>query len=155
MKVCGVTSTEDALLAATAGANIIGVIFAENSPRRYGSSVVPTDPEACADQIFADAVSHRARHEFMSWSWHGYPFHLQDPELSAAKTSPIVFHGKYGAGNLRTSSSERFVRIQLCKEEHFAISAQTNTGGTLEGVSHASGSGGNPLLSCYRQVTLI
>ncbi|GKY96877.1 hypothetical protein MPSEU_000646800 [Mayamaea pseudoterrestris] len=34
IKVCGITKPEDALCACQAGANLIGVIFAENSPRR-------------------------------------------------------------------------------------------------------------------------
>lgn len=34
VKVCGVTNVEDASMIATAGANLIGVIFAEGSPRR-------------------------------------------------------------------------------------------------------------------------
>ncbi|CBN76040.1 Bifunctional Indole-3-Glycerol Phosphate Synthase/Phosphoribosylanthranilate Isomerase (C-terminal) [Ectocarpus siliculosus] len=34
VKVCGVTNVEDASTIATAGANLIGVIFAEGSPRR-------------------------------------------------------------------------------------------------------------------------
>jgi N-(5'phosphoribosyl)anthranilate (PRA) isomerase len=32
-KVCGITNKEDALAAAAAGANLIGIVFAEKSPR--------------------------------------------------------------------------------------------------------------------------
>ncbi|CAN0454242.1 unnamed protein product, partial [Hapterophycus canaliculatus] len=34
VKVCGVTTVEDAGTVAAAGANLIGVIFAEASPRK-------------------------------------------------------------------------------------------------------------------------
>lgn len=34
VKVCGVTNVEDALAVASAGANLIGVIFADGSPRK-------------------------------------------------------------------------------------------------------------------------
>lgn len=34
VKVCGVTNVGDALAVASAGANLIGVIFADGSPRK-------------------------------------------------------------------------------------------------------------------------
>lgn len=34
VKVCGVTNVEDAAAVASAGANLIGVIFADASPRK-------------------------------------------------------------------------------------------------------------------------
>jgi len=63
IKICGITDTEDALVAAGLGANAVGMIFAA-SPRRVTSGVASEivrrlPPEVAAIGVFLDESPHR------------------------------------------------------------------------------------------------
>ncbi len=42
IKICGITSVVDGVTAVTAGADAIGIVFAEQSKRRVGLAMAPT-----------------------------------------------------------------------------------------------------------------
>lgn len=66
VKVCGVTTPEDAALAADAGATHVGMIFAERSPRRVGDAARDIAETARANGIKAVGVFQDQEAEFVA-----------------------------------------------------------------------------------------
>jgi len=100
VKVCGVTTPEDAVLAADAGATHIGMIFAERSPRKVGDE--------------ADEIAEVARAKGMKVVG---VFQDQEPECVAATA------GLLGLDVVQLHGSERVADFQGAARELWAACA--------------------------------
>jgi phosphoribosylanthranilate isomerase len=96
VKVCGITTLEDALAAAEAGADAVGFVFAEGSPRR----VEPERAAAISRQlpsgvqtvgVFVDSPAEKILATARACGLSAVQLHGQEPpELCAAVPVPVI-----------------------------------------------------------------
>lgn len=89
MKVCGITSEDDALLAVAMGAHAVGFIFAP-SPRQVAPQVaadivkrLPTSEEVISVGVFRDAAAQRVSDVAHSAGLHAVQLHGHEPPEDA------------------------------------------------------------------------
>lgn len=102
VKVCGITSRDDALLAADAGADALGFIFVENTPRYVTPSEAATiiaglPPFVCAVGVFWDHPPAQVRRVVEACGLGAVQLHgAEPPEAVAASPVPVLKTVKVG-----------------------------------------------------------
>ncbi len=102
IKICGITSVEDAVFALSAGANLIGLVFAEGSPRRVPLNSARDIAQSVKGQakvvgVFRDSPASFVMQTFEAVNldlvqYHGdeTPEHLRELGLPAIKAIEIT-----------------------------------------------------------------
>jgi len=93
VKICGITRVEDALSAADAGADAIGLVFAP-SPRRVSVEaarriVSSLPPLVCAVGVFVDATAEELRKAVAAAGLHAVQLHGEETPEYAAGLAPL------------------------------------------------------------------
>ena len=96
VKICGITRLEDALVAADAGADAVGFIFVEGTPRyvepgRAASFIAALHPFICAVGVFWDHPTSHIRAVAEECGLGAVQFHgSEPPEAVAASPLPVL-----------------------------------------------------------------
>jgi phosphoribosylanthranilate isomerase len=96
VKICGITTTDDALFAVEAGADALGFIFVENTPRyvspdRAAAIVAALPPFVTPVGVFWDHPPEHVRHVAALCRLDAVQLHGQEPpEMVAALDLPVL-----------------------------------------------------------------
>ncbi len=94
VKVCGVTSVEDASLVVSAGADAVGLNFFPRSPRYVGYPVAQRIGESLPDHVakvglFVNASAEEIRRAFTELDLHWVQLHGDEPPDMVARLDPL------------------------------------------------------------------
>ncbi|HEY9868355.1 MAG TPA: phosphoribosylanthranilate isomerase [Candidatus Obscuribacterales bacterium] len=96
IKICGITGVEDALLAIASGATLIGLVFAEGSPRRVSRGVASDITRAVKGKarvvgVFKDSDPDFVSETFSASALDMVQYHgTESPELLRALALPAI-----------------------------------------------------------------
>jgi len=102
VKICGITRLDDALVAQDAGADALGFIFVEGTPRyvepeRAASIIAALDPFVCAVGVFWNHPIDHVRRVAAECGLGAVQLHgSESPEVVAASPRPVVKTVKVG-----------------------------------------------------------
>src|SRR5688572_2904363 len=94
VKICGITSIEDAIVAVEAGADALGFMFYERSPRRISTDMASAikntlPPFVIRVGVFADATENVIRGAMLC-GLNALQFHGNEPPEFLKRFSPIT-----------------------------------------------------------------
>jgi phosphoribosylanthranilate isomerase len=102
VKICGITRLDDALVAQDAGADALGFVFVEGTPRyvepeRAASIIAALDPFVCAVGVFWNHPIDHVRRVAAECGLGAVQLHgSESPEVVAASPRPVVKTVKVG-----------------------------------------------------------
>jgi phosphoribosylanthranilate isomerase len=104
IKICGITSVEDALLAVASGATLIGLVFAEGSPRAVSKAVASEIARAVRGKARVVGVFKDSEPDFVS------------EIFSAAALDMVQYHGAESPELLRALALPAIKAFELTSE---------------------------------------
>ena len=116
VKICGVTNLEDALAAVDAGADALGFMFYEPSPRnvpvKVAAGIIRRLPPFIAKVgVFVNATEETVRMTVRDCGLDTLQFHGDEPPEFCAKFSPLKVYKAFRIQNLESLQPLRVIEV--------------------------------------------
>jgi phosphoribosylanthranilate isomerase len=152
VKICGITNPEDALVAVDAGADALGFVFYEKSPRHVTVKAVAEiirrlPPFVAKVGVFVDATADTVRMAVAECGLDTLQFHGDEAPEFCGGFAPLKVYKAFRVQNLESLAGLSGYRTDAWLLDGFAPDSPGGTGATFDwGLAREAGTLGRPII---------